>query len=557
MSNRPSDDIDDGDNTDELPVLLETAVLADARDEPLVRSDDTSEQTVLYRSADGIADLEAKLAEGATRVATLEAQIVTLTDRGRELEQRLVEKDRLIDELEHHAAALRAGASDTTASERQLAAQLATRDARIAELTAKVERLEAEAAARTSETDRLRAAVETTRREADVLKTELATRPPANGSPPDVEELLEEKATLAAYIATRRSWWDEAQAKQTELGEKVAGLQNELAVSGKRLRETEAFAARESDRAVALRAELVDYARRVAALEREQRSARAIDAVPAASGVAGPSPAQVPTSSAAASPSAAAAPPASAPPRETPTPTNQPTALEPIDTGLAVEAVAQLEAEVEYKRQQVAAQLVELHDRDQRLRAGASELERVRREIATLRGELDESRAATARLERAVIDKDRALEARDARVATLQDEIKQRAGALEELNAIDVARRDPPPIGRPASADASSDNVVAPALLCLTGDAPKRIALTKKTLTIGRGPHCDLQILTHFVSREHARITLNAGRALIEDAGSRNGVFVNSVRVDSQVLQQGDLITIGDSQFRFVESMAH
>jgi pSer/pThr/pTyr-binding forkhead associated (FHA) protein len=44
---------------------------------------------------------------------------------------------------------------------------------------------------------------------------------------------------------------------------------------------------------------------------------------------------------------------------------------------------------------------------------------------------------------------------------------------------------------------------------------------------------------------------------VIEDAGSRNGVFVNAVRVDRQTLQEGDLITIGDTQFRFVESMAH
>ena len=94
----------------------------------------------------------------------------------------------------------------------------------------------------------------------------------------------------------------------------------------------------------------------------------------------------------------------------------------------AVEAVAQLEAEVEYKRQQVAAQLVELRDREQQLRAGTNEIERVRRELATIRNELDESRVTAARLERAVIDKDRALEARDARIVTLQEELKQRVG---------------------------------------------------------------------------------------------------------------------------------
>jgi pSer/pThr/pTyr-binding forkhead associated (FHA) protein len=66
-----------------------------------------------------------------------------------------------------------------------------------------------------------------------------------------------------------------------------------------------------------------------------------------------------------------------------------------------------------------------------------------------------------------------------------------------------------------------------------------------------------LQIVTHFVSREHARLTVSGDATLIEDLGSRNGVFVNSVRVDRRQLQQGDLVTIGETQFRFVESMAH
>jgi pSer/pThr/pTyr-binding forkhead associated (FHA) protein len=66
-----------------------------------------------------------------------------------------------------------------------------------------------------------------------------------------------------------------------------------------------------------------------------------------------------------------------------------------------------------------------------------------------------------------------------------------------------------------------------------------------------------LQILTHFVSREHARLSVTGGTVLIEDLGSRNGVYVNAVRVDRHALQQGDLVTIGETQFRFMESMAH
>jgi hypothetical protein len=217
--------------------------------------------------------------------------------------------------------------------------------------------------------------------------------------------------------------------------------------------------------------------------------------------------------------------------------------------------VGQLEAEVEYKRQHVAAQLVELRDREQRLRAATGELERLRRDLATARAELEESRSSVARLEKAVMDKDRSIEARDARISTLHDELKQHLGIIEKLNSIDFSLPELEP-GAP-KLEAAPESVPAPALICLTDDAPKRFPLTKRTVTVGRGPQCDLQILTHYVSREHARITLNDGKSLIEDLGSRNGVFVNSVRVDRRALQHGDLVTIGESQFRFVESMAH
>jgi hypothetical protein len=223
------------------------------------------------------------------------------------------------------------------------------------------------------------------------------------------------------------------------------------------------------------------------------------------------------------------------------------------------EVVAQLEAEVEFKRQQVAAQMVELRDREQRLQAQTTALGHAREELAALRVEVERSRADVARLERAVLDKDRALEARDNRIATLQDELNQRLGALQKLNAMDLSLQGVEArIGeRLHGPDSAVDRTLAPALICLTGEAPKRFAINKKKITVGRGAQCDLQIVTHFVSREHARICVVGDNVVIEDLGSRNGVFVNSVRVERQELEHGDLITIGETQFRFVESMAH
>jgi chromosome segregation ATPase len=548
MQERSSDDLD-SDPTDELPVLLETAVL-DEQLEPLLpvpRAEDTAEHTALY-SFGVEQDPSGKLAELTERVEqipALEAQIRTLTDNARDLEQRAAEKDRQLEQLQSKLAELQRSRDDAAAAERRLATQLAIRDARIAELTTTVERLEHEAAAGSAELELLQDATDAARSEAATLRQELEARPAADPALPDAQQLREDHAALAAYIAGRRAWWDNLQAENTRLAARVAALEHELGANAKRLASAETLAERESARAVALRAELVGYARRVDTLERERRSTEA----PAAAREQESAPLQNSAVASASIDSGATAD--TSPPQAPPVLTDAVEVVAP-----AVEALAQLEGEVEYKRQQVAAQLVELRNREQRLQAITTELEHARRELATLRAELEESRANAARLERAVIDKDRALETRDARIATLHEELKQRAGAPERRASADLGSLNDG--AAPSRAIArEADSMAAPALLCLTGDAPKRFPLTRNTITIGRGPHCDLQIVTHFVSREHARLTLHGNSAFIEDLGSRNGVFVNSVRVDRHPLQQGDLLTIGETQFRFVESMAH
>jgi uncharacterized protein YoxC len=558
MAKRSSDDLDN-DHTDELPVLLETVGL-DNPVEPLFAEhhEDTAEHTVLYSPPPEVAGPAARLAELAERaeqIPSLEAQIRVLTDSARDLEHGVAEKDQRIEELTDDLAKLRQSMDGSAAAGRQLATQVAVREAQVAELTTSVERLGQDAAVASAELEQLRSLAAAADRETGALRAELAARPARDATSLDVQDLRESHAALTTYIEARRASWDDMQTTNAHLVARVAELEREGKVSAKRLAAADALANRESGRAVALRAELVDFARRVETLERELRLARA-SAEPAQKPILAndPEPRPAPLGAAGLSPSTAPSsdvPTANAAPRDAP-----PVLTDAIDAAPAVEAIAQLEAEVEYKRQQVAAQLVELRDREQRLRAAASDVEHVHRELGALRVELEESHATAARLERAVIDKDRALEARDARIATLEE--LKRIGAVEKRGTVDFLL---PPVESSATARAGAreggDHSSAPALLCLTGDAPKRFALTEKTITVGRGPQCDLQILTHFVSREHARLTVSGGATIIEDLGSRNGVFVNAVRVDRRHLQQGDLVTIGETQFRFVESMAH
>jgi hypothetical protein len=75
--------------------------------------------------------------------------------------------------------------------------------------------------------------------------------------------------------------------------------------------------------------------------------------------------------------------------------------------------------------------------------------------------------------------------------------------------------------------------------------------LGRKT-TIGRTPDNDLQIDAKFISRHHAVILAGPARTIVEDLNSTNGVLVNSRRVTRQVLQDGDTVVIGRTQFRFV-----
>ncbi len=67
---------------------------------------------------------------------------------------------------------------------------------------------------------------------------------------------------------------------------------------------------------------------------------------------------------------------------------------------------------------------------------------------------------------------------------------------------------------------------------------------------IGRSSNCHLVLDDGLVSRRHAQLVISEDRALVEDFGSANGVFVNGKRVaGSEPLKAGDQLQIGKQQF--------
>lgn len=75
----------------------------------------------------------------------------------------------------------------------------------------------------------------------------------------------------------------------------------------------------------------------------------------------------------------------------------------------------------------------------------------------------------------------------------------------------------------------------------------REIDLPPGEFVIGRAPACQLCIDDPVVSRRHARIRVGLEGAVLEDMGSRNGLFLNGapVRVPTP-LAQGDRLRIGE-----------
>jgi hypothetical protein len=71
-------------------------------------------------------------------------------------------------------------------------------------------------------------------------------------------------------------------------------------------------------------------------------------------------------------------------------------------------------------------------------------------------------------------------------------------------------------------------------------------------ISIGRSADADVRIEDRYASGLHARIYSRRGRYYLEDMNSTNGTLLNSATVIGEAeLAPGDLIQIGDTEFRF------
>ncbi|MBI3244419.1 MAG: FHA domain-containing protein [Chloroflexi bacterium] len=86
-------------------------------------------------------------------------------------------------------------------------------------------------------------------------------------------------------------------------------------------------------------------------------------------------------------------------------------------------------------------------------------------------------------------------------------------------------------------------------LLMQRGPTPgKTFELVKDVVTLGRDVSNDIVINDAEISRHHVRLTRQMGTFALEDLGSTNGTFVNSMRLAGQkLLSKSDVINLGET----------
>lgn len=82
------------------------------------------------------------------------------------------------------------------------------------------------------------------------------------------------------------------------------------------------------------------------------------------------------------------------------------------------------------------------------------------------------------------------------------------------------------------------------------------ISLEGECITIGRKADNDIRINDKAISAHHCQIITILNDSFLEDLLSTNGTFVNSRKINKYALRDGDLISIGKHNIKYINKLA-
>lgn len=182
-----------------------------------------------------------------------------------------------------------------------------------------------------------------------------------------------------------------------------------------------------------------------------------------------------------------------------------------------------------------------------------AQINALKAQVTTLRAELAVARKArkadrtTEMIAPRVRDADDAAPTINATVTMYGDKWEYSEEEVESSPAGELVR----PVAMPETA--APDSGVLVRELVRQDDGGNLIYPIGRRTTIGRTPDNDVQIDAPNVSRHHAVLLVSSENCYIEDLNSTNGVLVNGSLVARQRLQDGDIVIIGKTRFRFTQ----
>jgi chromosome segregation ATPase len=212
-----------------------------------------------------------------------------------------------------------------------------------------------------------------------------------------------------------------------------------------------------------------------------------------------------------------------------------------------------LATQIEHLRSEAQTQEEEMEVLVAHLREARRPMDSVEADVKRLSDELaaktltleqlnEENRALRAALERTR----GALEEREFLIRRLERSESNNANVLGRIQT-SIERLGAPPSGVAGNTGVPVECTAE--LVRVDGQHKTTHTLLRRT-RIGRAPGCEIQVESSSVSRHHALLHMSSRDVIIEDLNSTNGVLVNGRKVSRQPLNDGDLLTIGDAQFR-------
>lgn len=89
-------------------------------------------------------------------------------------------------------------------------------------------------------------------------------------------------------------------------------------------------------------------------------------------------------------------------------------------------------------------------------------------------------------------------------------------------------------------------------ILSFNGEIVREYSLDQETMTIGRKPENDIHLDNLAVSGTHAKILTILNDSFVEDMSSTNGTFINGKKSLKHALKNGDVISIGKHELKYV-----